>query len=103
MGRSKKRRNNPPAILMGTKHHHNCMCDRCLDSDPAKAEKQFQIELERAWESYNKEAGVKLPNIRVTSKESPVIGPFEGKGESRYVTCPMAVVFYVSPKGKRRK
>lgn len=102
MGR-KRRKDNPPAILRGTRHHESCVCNRCLDADAAKVDKQLAVELERAWERHNKENGMQLPNIHLSSKESPIIGPFEGTGPSVYVTCPPAIVFRVTPKGKRRK
>jgi hypothetical protein len=102
MGRRKGRKgNNPPAILIGNKHHHNCLCDRCLDNDTT----QLERELERAWEAHNKGQGVALPKINLTTKESPIIGPFDGKdtNDAVSVNCPMAIVFYITPKGKRRK
>lgn len=101
MARRRGRNNKPAPIKFPVTHAANCICERCLDSDTT----QLERELEKAWEVYNKEEGVALPNIIAKVHESPVEGPYEHRDveNARFVNCPVGIVGIITPKGRRRK
>lgn len=96
MGRRRGRANKPQHI-----HRADCACNRCLENDA----KTLEGALEKAWEKHNRDLGKVLPAIRVSVKESPVIGPYDGPNDddARFVMCPMAIVGYITPVSRRRK
>lgn len=91
----------PPALLAPVAHHPRCACARCLDADADNLEKK----LEDAWIKHNQEAGVELPRIKLSMRESAVQGPYDGLDFSaaRYVTCPVGICGTITPLSRRRK
>jgi hypothetical protein len=105
MGRRKGRKgNNKPQEIKypALQHDPHCTCNRCLDASVDNVQEKI---LEASWEQYNRDHGITMPNITLSTKESPVVGPYDGDDEdnARFVTCPNAIVGYIIPKGRRRK